>query len=90
VRLWGTLVFGATLAGASLAYYVRDRSQATGQSYVEVLRQLPQEARRGYGEARRRAQLALDDGLRAARSREHQVERALVAAAPRDADQPTR
>jgi hypothetical protein len=90
MRLWGTLVFGTALAGASLAFYVRDRSQATGQSYVEVLRQLPREARRGYGEARRRAELALEDGLRAARSREHQVERALVAVAPRDAAQPTR
>ena len=74
VRLWGTLIFGTALAGAGLAYYVRDRSQTTGQSYVEVLRQLPREARRGYGEARRRAQLALDDGLRAARSRERQVD----------------
>jgi len=89
MRFWGTIAFGAALAGAGLAYYVRDRSQATGQSYVEVLRQLPQEARRGYGEARRRVTLALEDGLQAARSREHQVERALAAAAPRDADHPT-
>jgi hypothetical protein len=84
VRIWGSLVFGAVLAGASVAYYVRERSESTGQSYTEVLRQLPSEARRGYGEARRRAQLALDDGLRAARVREHQVDHALVAAAPRD------
>ncbi|MGZ4198806.1 MAG: hypothetical protein ACXVP1_01320, partial [Thermoleophilia bacterium] len=67
MRLWGSLVFGTVLAGASVAYYVRERSASTGQSYVEVLRQLPGEARRGYGEARRRAQLAIEDGLRAAR-----------------------
>jgi len=90
MRFWGTLVFGTALAGAGLAAYVRDRSRTTGQSYVEVLRQLPGEARRGYGEVRRRAQLALDDGVRAARSREHRVEHALEAAAPRDAAHPTR
>ena len=84
MKFWGTLVFGGVLVGASLAYYVRERSQATGQSYVEVLRLLPGEARRGYGEARRRAQLAIDDGLRAALMREHQVDRALVAVAQRD------
>jgi hypothetical protein len=40
----------------------------------------------GYGEARRRARLALDDGLRAARVRERQVDHALVAAALRNDD----
>jgi uncharacterized membrane protein len=86
VRFWGTIVFGTVLAGAGVAYYVRERSQATGQSYAAVLRQLPGEARRGYGEARRRAQLAIDEGLRTARVRERQVEHALVAAAARDDD----
>ena len=86
MRLWGTLLFGTALAGASLAYYVRDRSEHTGQSYLEVLRQLPSEARRGYGEVRRRAQLALGDGLQAARDREVQVDRALTVAAPHDTD----
>jgi len=47
VKLWRTLIFGTVLGGASVAYYVRERSRATGQSYVEVLRQLPGEARRG-------------------------------------------
>jgi len=86
MRLLGTLIFGTVLAGAGVAYYVRERSASTGQSYAEVLRQLPGDARRGYGEARRRAQLAIDDGLRAARVRERQVDRALVAATPRDAE----
>ena len=84
MKFWGTLVFGTALMGAGLAYYVRERSETTGQSYFEVLRQLPGEARRGLGEARRRAQLALDDGRRAARDRESQVERALTAAASHD------
>ncbi len=87
MRLWGTLIFGGALAGASVAFYVRERVQTTGQSYTEVLLQLPSEVRRGYGVARRRARLALDDGLRAARVRESQVDQALVAAAPRD-DEP--
>ena len=86
MRLWGTLIFGGLLAGTGVAYYVRERSQSTGQSYVEVLKQLPSEARRGYGEARRRARLALDDGLQAARARERQVDHALVATAPRNND----
>jgi len=84
VKFMGTLVFGSALAGVGLAYYVRERSRTTGQSYLEVLRQLPSEARRGYGEARSRAQLALNEGLRVARAREQQVQRDLVAAAPRD------
>ncbi len=86
MKFWGTLVFGSALAGASVAYYVRERSQATGQSYLDVVLQLPSDARRGYGEARRRARLAIDDGLRAARARERQVEQLLVVAAPRDDD----
>ena len=89
MRFWGTVVFGTALVSAGLAYYVRERSQTTGQSYVEVLRQLPAEAWRSYGQARERAQLAIGDGLRAARSREQQVEGALTAAAPRDAADPT-
>jgi len=84
VRLWGTLLFGTALAGAGLARYVRDRSQTTGQSYLTVLRQLPSEARRGYGEVRRRAQLAVGDGLQAARDRDTRVDRALTSAAPHD------
>ena len=89
MRFWGTVVFGTALVSASLAYYVSERSRTTGQSYLEVLRQLPAEARRGYGEARERTRLAVGDGLRAARSREHQVERAMLAVAPRDDDHPT-
>ena len=84
MKFMGTLVFGSALVGAGLAYYVRERSRTTGQSYLEVLRQLPSEARRGYIEARGRAQLALNEGLRVARAREQQVQRDLLAAAPRD------
>ena len=86
MRLWGTLIFGGVLACTSVAYYVRERSQSTGQSSVVVLLQLPAEVRRGYDEARRRARLALDDGLRAARVRELQVDHALVSAASRNDD----
>jgi hypothetical protein len=86
VKFWGTLIFGGVLAGAGVAQYVHRRSRTTGQSYAEVLLQLPAEARRGYGEVRRRAQLALGEGLQAARAREHQVDHTLVAAAPRPDD----
>jgi hypothetical protein len=84
VKLFGTLVFGTALAGAGLAYFVHERSRATGESYLEVVRQLPGEARKAYGEARRRTVLAVEDGLRAARHREDLVERELVAAGPRE------
>lgn len=80
MRLVGTLVFGSALAGAGLAYYVHERSRKTGESYLEVVRQLPADARRAYGEVRRRSALALEDGLSAARRREDMVERELVAA----------
>ena len=84
MRFWGTVIFGSALVGVGVAYYVRERSQTTGQSYLEVLRLLPGEARRTYNEARSRAQLALNEGLRAAGERERQVHRDLTAAAPRD------
>ena len=80
MKLFGTLVFGVALAGAGVAYYVHDRSRSTGESYLEVLRLLPADARRTYGETRRRATLAIGDGIRAARRREDEVERELVAA----------
>ena len=80
MRLFGTLAFGAMLAGAGLAYYVHERSRATGQGYLEILRQLPSDTRRTYDDVRRRAVLALEDGVQAARRREDQVERELVAA----------
>jgi hypothetical protein len=80
VKLLGTLVFGSALVGAGLAFYVHDRSRTTGESYLEVVRQLPADARRAYGEVRRRSALALEDGLSAARRREDLVDRELVAA----------
>lgn len=80
MRFLGTLVFGAALAGAGLAYYVHERSRSSGESHLEVLRLLPADLRRTYGEARRRATLALEDGVRAARRRADEVDRDLVAA----------
>ena len=85
MRLVGTLVFGSVLAGAGLAYFVHQRSTATGQSYSEILLQLPGEARRAYESARKHAALALEDGLTAARRREEQVVKDLLSVADRQA-----
>lgn len=79
MKLFGTLVFGVALAGAGVAYYVHDRSRATGESYLEVLRLLPAEASRTYAEVRRRASLAIEDGVSAARRREDEVQNELLA-----------
>ena len=82
MRFFGTLVFGTVLAGAGLVYYVHERSAGTGESYLEVLKQLPSEVGRSVDEARRRAVLALEDGFAAARRRADEVERELLAVAP--------
>lgn len=80
MRFLGSVVFGTVLAGAGLAYYVHDRSARTGQSYLEVLRLLPGDARHAYDDVRRRATLAVDEGLKAAQLREREVDRELTTA----------
>ncbi|HZL65441.1 MAG TPA: hypothetical protein VFD50_10935 [Thermoleophilia bacterium] len=76
------LMFGGAAAGAALAYYVSQRHDRTGESYLGIVRSLPGDAQRWVGEARRRATLALEDGRSAARERETEISRQLAATDP--------
>lgn len=77
-----SLGVGALLAGAAAAYLVQRRVQEDGITYTEALRQLPAQARTLWADTRQRAQLAIEDGRRAARDREERVVRELAAAGP--------
>ena len=76
------LMFGAAAAGAALAYYVRQRHDRSGESYLGIVKSLPGDAQRWVGETRRRATLALEDGKSAARERETDISRQLAATDP--------
>ena len=78
--LSGRLVVGGIVAGAALAYYVQRRRARTGQSYVQILLQLPSDAQRWVQDAQRRAALALEDGQAAARERDAELAAQLEAA----------
>ena len=74
------LVFGGIAAGAALAYYVQRRRARTGESYVQIIKQLPSDAQRWVAETRRRATLALEEGRSAARDRDATLTAQLEAA----------
>lgn len=74
------LIVGGIAAGAALAYYVHRRRVRTGETYLDIIRQLPAEAGRWAGEARHKAVLALAEGKAAARAREDELTRQLTAA----------
>ncbi len=74
------LVFGGIVAGAALAYYVQRRRTRTGESYVQILMQLPSDAQRWVAESRQRATLALEEGRSAARERDSELTLQLEAA----------
>jgi hypothetical protein len=74
------LIVGGIVAGTALAYYVRTKHTRTGEAYLDILRQLPNDAQRWATEARRRAALALEEGKAAAREREADIVRRLEAA----------
>lgn len=76
----GKLVFGGIVAGAALAYYVQRRRARSGESYVQILMQLPADAQRWVAETRQRAVLALEEGRSAARERDAELTRQLEAA----------
>jgi hypothetical protein len=74
------LVVGGIAAGAALAYYVQKRRVRTGEGYLDILRQLPSDAQRWAADAKRRGALALEDGKAAARERDTDFTKQLVAA----------
>lgn len=71
---------GAVVGGAALTLYMRRRHQRTGQSYVQIIKQLPSDAQRWATQTRERAVKAIDDGKTAARHREDELTRQLEAA----------
>lgn len=74
------LIVGGVAAGAALAYYVKRRHGATGETYLDILAQLPAVARSSVANVKRRASLALEDGRAAARAAEADFARQLEAA----------
>jgi hypothetical protein len=73
-------VAGGIAAGAALAYYVQKRRARTGEGYLDIVRQLPSDAQRWAGDAKRKAALALNEGKAAARERDADFSRRLTAA----------
>ena len=80
MKLFGSFVGAAIVAGAGLAYYVHQRHQRMGLGYLDVIKQLPGEVQRAGDEALRRAAEAVEQGKAAARRKDadfaHQLEAA--------------
>lgn len=74
------IAFGGLALGAAVAYYVQKRHVATGESYVDIVRQLPAVARRTADDVKRRATHALEEGKVAARVRDEELAGQLEAA----------
>lgn len=89
MRLFGSFLGAAVVAGAGLAYYAQQRHARTGASYLDVIKQLPGEVQRAGDEARRRAAEAVRQGKHAARRREAELALQLQAAgAPAPGSEP--
>jgi hypothetical protein len=74
------LIVSGAVAGVALSYYVRSRHARTGEGYLTIVRQLPAHALRWVDDTRGRAQRALDEGKTAARERDQEFTRQLLAA----------
>jgi hypothetical protein len=74
------LIVTGAMAGVALSYYVRSRHERTGESYLHIVRRLPSHAVRWAGDAKTRATKALEEGKSAARERDEQFTRQLLAA----------
>ena len=74
------LVIGGLAGGVALTYYVRQQRRRTGAGYVDILLQLPADAQRWAGRARRRVTLALEEGKVAAQARDAEFTKQLSAA----------
>lgn len=75
------LIVSGAVAGAALAYYVRNRRARTGQGYLEIVRRLPGDALRWADDTKSRATHALEEGKTAARERDAEFTRQITAAA---------
>ena len=74
------LIVGGAAAGLALTYYVHSRRVRTGEGYLSIIRRLPGDAVRWAGDTRTRAVRALDEGKSAARERDTEFTRQLLAA----------
>ena len=74
------LVVSGAVAGAALTYYVRSRRARTGEGYLQIARSLPGDALRWIDDTKGHAAKALEEGKTAARERDDEFARQLLAA----------
>ncbi len=74
------LIVTGAVAGTALSFYVRSRHARTGEGYLTIVRQLPAQALRWVDSTRGRATRALEEGKTAARERDEEFTRQLLAA----------
>ena len=78
MKFLGTLLGAAVATGAGVAYYAYRKHCDTGQSYLDIVKQLP-------GEVQRRANDAVREGKAAARRRDEEMARQLQSGSSRPA-----
>lgn len=74
------LFVSGAVAGVAFSYYVRSRHVRTGESYLDIVRRLPGDALQWADDTRERAVKALEEGKTAARRRDEEFSRQLLAA----------
>ncbi len=74
------LIVSGAVAGAALTYYMRSRRARTGEGYLQIVRSLPGDALRWADDTKARATKALEEGKGAARDRDEEFSRQLLAA----------
>jgi hypothetical protein len=72
MKFFGTLIGAAVVTAAGVGYYAYRRHCDTGQSYLDIIKQLP-------GEVQRRATDAMSEGKAAAQRRDDELRRQLQA-----------
>lgn len=74
------LIVSGAVAGAAVAFYVRSRRAETGEGYLQIVRRLPGDVLRLVDDTKARATKALEEGRGAARERDEEFTRQLLAA----------
>jgi hypothetical protein len=74
------LIVTGAVAGVAFTYYVRSRHARTGEGFLHIVRQLPGDVLRWADDTRSRATKALEQGKTAARERDEEFTRQLIAA----------